>query len=331
MKTDIPIGLDYSDVLIVPGFSTTDSRRDGDISWQLGEFKFQIPVISSNMDTITGIKMMKKMAQLGGLGIHHRYCLVNVYQKALEELRVAYPEAPAAFSVGNIDRDDERIDWCIEHADIICIDIAHGDSLHMIDTLEFIRDLGFEGPIIAGNVCTPEAVSCLKEHGATLVKVGIGPGAVCTTRSKTGVGMFQFTAVQTSSAAGRIIADGGIKQPGDACKALAAGSTAVMIGGILAGTDCVPGWDEAMTFNEEGFNGGEVAFRGMASKEARQSFTGKPANNLEGLSVQVKCKPKGSTEQVITDIIEGVKSAMSYVGASNLNEFREKARFVRKG
>ena len=328
--------LTFDDVLLVPQYSSLLSRSEADTCWKLGPFEFTAPVVAANMDSICERKMMSKMAQLGGLGIHHRRCPVEDYSAILswwKDMKIpGTSRGPLALSIGSIHADTKKIDWCVKpgNCDIICIDIAHGDSIHMLDTLTYIRDKGFTGPIIVGNVVTPEATRCLLEHGATMVKVGVGPGSVCTTRIKTGCGYPQLSAVMNCAEAGPIIADGGIRTPGDVAKALAAGAKAVMIGGMLAGTDCVPGWDEAWARHKEiGLDTPpRIVYRGMASKEARQAV-GETPTNAEGVSKTVECKPQGSTEAVIIDIIEGVSSAMSYSGALTLEEFATKSQFVR--
>lgn len=339
----------FDDVLIVPQRSSISSRSEIDVSWSLGEWKFDIPIIAANMDTICGEKMAIKMAEMGGLGIIHRYMSVQEYGDIAKRWSERFSfTKPLALSVGLVSRDKERIVFCVDQADIICVDVAHGDTTQMIDTLKFIRESGFDGPIIAGNVCTPEGTSNLSIGGADLIKVGVGPGSVCTTRVKTGCGYPQLQAVTLCGGEAPIIADGGIKTPGDVAKALAAGARVVMIGGLLAGTDCVPGWDEATKNWEEnayqqfiyGSDGKVVGtvpifptnkaikFRGMASKEAREEM-GFAGINAEGISTFVKCKEPGSTEAVINDIVEGIKSAMSYTGAENLEVFKNKAKFVR--
>lgn len=341
--------LTFDDVLIVPRHSSLFTRSEAKTEWKLGKFTFQCPVISANMDTITGLDMAVEMAKAEGLGIIHRYMSVQeMKQLSLSwSLRSDVGNRPLALSVGTLANDQDRIDTIINEqlADIICVDIAHGDSLLMYETLQHIRASGFTGPIVAGNVVTPEAVAFLLEAGATIVKVGVGPGSVCTTRIKTGCGFPQLEAVARCAEAGPIIADGGIRTPGDAAKALAAGATAVMVGGMLAGTDKVPGWIQAQldtikhleTITDEGAvltrlesTGlrGVLKYRGMASNDARKAF-GQEETNAEGISMTIACRPLGSTRKVITDIMEGVRSAMSYTGSYDLEEFRQRAEFVR--
>jgi IMP dehydrogenase/GMP reductase len=343
---DIHTALTFDDVLIKPKHSQVLSRNQP-LNWKLGKYHFFHPIIPANMDTISGVKMLENQCKTKGLGIHHRYSSLQEYS-GLRHLfdRDASFYGPLALSVGSIHSDQERIDWCIDNADIICLDIAHADSIHASDTLNYIRRQ-FTGPIIAGNVCTPEGTRFLLEHGATMVKVGVGPGSVCTTRIKTGCGYPQLEAIARCAEMGPIIADGGIKTPGDAAKALAAGASAVMIGGMFAGTDCVPGWDEAQkqvedilkrypTGPERDYHLGRdfvvpqprITYRGMASNEARAA-SGQQAKNAEGVSKTITCKPVGSTTQVLEDLFEGIRSAMSYNGSETLNHFARTAEFVR--
>lgn len=306
--------LTFDDVLIVPRYSNVKSRGECDIS----SMGLRVPVVSANMDTITGLQMAKEMHRLGGLGITHRYMDVDSQLSLVKQQR---NRGPIYVAVGSIHNDRERIVALIKQniVDGLCVDIAHGHSRHMKDTLTAIRDMGFEGVVIAGNVCTPEGVDHLQQWGAEVVKVGVGGGSVCSTRTQTGCGFPQLQAIIDCAQVGvPIIADGGLRTPGDVAKAFVAGATAVMVGGMLAGTDCTPGWSE---------DGGTV-FRGMASPEARKNF-GQSDNHAEGVERTLRCKPPGSTERVIRGIAQGLQSAMSYVGAHNMAEFRENAQFVR--
>ncbi len=338
--------LTFNDVLIVPQYSECLSRSDIDLSTKLGPFNLRTPIISSNMSSITEDKMVQKMDQLGGLGIYHRYNTTEFLSKATLKSLL---KGPLAHSVGSILSPSEtinlesqrRINWCINNADIICVDIAHGHSIHMKKTLEYIRYLDKDIFVIAGNVCTIDGTTDLIRWGASCVKVGIGPGAACSTRGNTGHGYPQLQAVANCSRAGRtlnipIIADGGCKSPGDIAKCLAVGASAVMIGGMLAGTDCCPGWEEAMDKYHElcqtpgtglymthGFAippTPSIKYQGMASLAAKTS-AGKQAKHEEGAVFEVQCKPEGSTEQVINHIRESLQSALSYSGCMNLQEF----------
>lgn len=322
MNKVVAEGLTFDDVLIIPRYSEVVSRNDGslDTSWTLGQFKFDIPIISSNMTTVTGAQMALKMAELGGLGVIHRFMSVDEQMAISDD----FPDEPAlCHSVGSWFNDEERITTLVkeEAADIICIDIAHGNSIHMEKTIEGIRKLGFTGPLIAGNIAlTGARVLNLAngfDSGPLSLKIGIGPGSVCTTRIKTGCGVPQLTAIMNNSKF-HCCADGGIRSPGDVAKALAAGANNVMIGGMLAGTDNVPGYnDQPLLYHA-----------GNASSKVKTSFN-QHNRNAEGVAKPVEKKGQGSTEAVIDDIMDGVKSAMAYVGAFNLEEFQAKAQFIR--
>jgi IMP dehydrogenase len=336
--------LGYDDVLLVPQYSTVKSRSDIDLSTKIGKSSFKLPIISSNMDTITNVKMAHKMARLGGLGLVHRYMSVDDQLEILHHW--PHDGSKLGLSFGTLKNDKKRIDATIFEifdyssiniTDVIfCVDIAHGDSKHMVDTIQYIRKQGWTGTLMAGATCTYDGTKRLLDAGADIVRVGVGPGSACSTRTKTGCGFPQFSAVMECAQAGPIIADGGIRTAGDAAKALGAGATAVMIGGMLAGSDCVPGWDLAMKSYREltGYDGGSsiappsVKYRGMASSAAREAF-GQKGTNAEGISCTVKAKPEGSTENIITDLDEGIRSAMSYSNSRNLNEFHERAEFIR--
>lgn len=358
---DVPLALTFDDVLLVPRYSSIKSRsnpEECDTSWALSEnrygqlisFKFSHPVIPANMDSVTELKMMGLLAKDGGLAILHRRLSIDKMTDIINSFRSTVTNKPLAVSVGSVINDKARIDYLLEldEADIICIDIAHGHSIHMKETLEYIRASGFKGPVIAGNVCRGNAVEDLHSWGASMIKVGVGPGSVCTTRIKTGCGYPQLQAVADCAARGwPVIADGGIRHPDDAAKALAAGATAVMVGGMLAGTDCVPGWAEAIaqhdidlldwrrrnpTYSQamwaKAHELPSITYRGMASKEAKEAV-GEPGINVEGAAFTVKCKEPGSTQSVIMNVVEGIRGAMSYTGCRNLDEFRKETEFVR--
>jgi IMP dehydrogenase len=314
-------GYSFDDVLLVPQYSEIHSRSTCNVTPTLPKLQLNIPVFAANMDTICGISMVKKMDSLGGCGVLHRYLPASSTHNLIQEWEEDSPML--VVSVGTLERDKARIISVVKSGKKnigICVDIAHGNSKNMIDTLEYIKEnKDFGGPVIAGNVCTYDGARRLFDAGADIVKVGVGPGSTCTTRIKTGIGIPQLAAIQLCAPAGPIIADGGIRTPGDAAKAIAMGANAVMVGGMLAGTDHVPlyGNPEPM-----------MQFRGMASKEAREEC-GQASNHTEGVSKLVSKQGKGSTEKVIIDIVEGIMSSMSYSGATTIEDFQEKALFVK--
>jgi len=325
--------LTYDDVLIVPAYSEVRSRSLCDTTTVFTskhgydlEVKLKIPVIAANMDSICGYEMADFLDSIGAAGIIHRYMPVEDTIKIINASKMKN----LFLSVGTLDNDRDRIDAILKYAGgyeesqygkvHICVDIAHGHSIMMKETVQYIREKGFPNLLIGGNVATQEATMDLVSWGCDVVKVGVGPGAVCSTRTKTGVGMPQLTAVNNCSYYHdvQVIADGGFKTAGDFAKALGIGAKACMTGSLFAGCDYTPQW----RYDEDIIN-----YRGMASAEAQKAYKGK-FSNAEGVSAYVKNKGLGSTEKVINEIREGIKSSMAYVGAFNLQEFRDKANFI---
>lgn len=240
-------------------------------------------------------------------------------------------------AVGVRDMEMRRVEAALEAgADCIVVDIAHGDSLLEIEMIKNIRKHFPEAQIIGGNVATGDGTKRLIDAGADCVKVGVGPGSICITRIVAGSGVPQLTAVIECAEAARpygipIIADGGIRQPGDVAKAIAAGAQAVMIGSLLAGTDESPGL--VMTRRGHRYK----ASRGMASREANIERNLREGNDLtqeeiedyvaEGVEAAVPYR--GGAREVLTQLIGGLQSGMSYSGAQSIEEFQQKAIFVR--
>ena len=236
----------------------------------------------------------------------------------------------AAIGVGQLDRAEALIDAGV---DVLVLDSAHGHSKGIIDTVKAIKEK-FEIDIIAGNVATPEAVEALVEAGADAVKVGIGPGSICTTRIVAGVGIPQITAIDTCSAKGRelgvpIIADGGIKYSGDVSKALAVGASSVMIGSLLAGTEESPG--ETLMYQGRQYK----TYRGMGSIGAMQKGSndryfqeGTAADKLVPEGIEGMVPYRGKMSNVIHQLVGGLRASMGYVGAKDIPTFQEKAEFV---
>jgi IMP dehydrogenase len=201
-----------------------------------------------------------------------------------------------------------------------CVDIAHGHSYLAGATVERIKELNKKATVIAGNVATLDGVLYLSKCGADIVKIGVGPGSICSTRTQTGVGIPQLTALLECSKAGvMLIADGGFKTPGDIAKALAIENVeGVMTGSMFAGTDKTPDW----------VDGGKTVYAGMASKEIQKRIKGKESN-IEGISYNVECAPEGSTAAALSSILDGIRSALSYTGNGDLYEFRYNSRFIK--
>jgi IMP dehydrogenase len=306
-------GLTFDDVLLVPGYNGIKSRQLVTTDAKLGGKTFSIPVMSSNMDTITDVAMANYMIDAGGLGIMHRFMSIDTNVKRFKEVKDV---KRVGFSLGLGMQEIERAEALIAiGAEICCVDVAHGHSKEVNRTIRTLREKFKDNlMIIAGNVATYAGADYLAAAGADAVKVGIGSGSVCTTRIKTGYGVPQLTAIQDCRKVDRhIIADGGIRTPGDAVKALAAGADFIMLGGMLAGTDETPG-EVIEKVGDDGKMQRYKRFRGMASQEAQEDFMGQMSEwkTAEGVALEVKCR--GPAAAVVRDLIGGLRSGMTYCG-----------------
>jgi IMP dehydrogenase len=321
-------GLTFDDVLIVPSKSDVRSRRDPVLTSQLTKkFTFDTPIISANMDTITEAEMAIAMDQLGGFGILHRFMSVEdqvAQARRVKEAGAKHVGASIGVNTGASDDFKLRSKALIDAGvDVLTIDIAHGHSTSMMETLKWLKDTYSSVQVIAGNVATPEGTEDLIEAGADAIKVGIGPGSMCTTRIITGAGVPQLTAVAlcadvASSRGVPVIADGGIRTSGDMVKAFAAGASAVMLGSMLSGTLETPGE----------IKGGRKQYRGMASKAAQVSWRGGVPQGMAAEGESTFVSIKGHVKDVILELTGGIRSGMSYVNAVTIAEIREKARFI---
>ena len=321
-------GITFDDVLLVPNYNGIRSRQDVSTATRLGPIELALPLMSANMDTVTGATMASKMAALGGLGILHRFLSI---EDNVAELRRCADPSRIGVSIGIGDAGLERAEALVAAgAAIICVDVAHGHAKSVNQTLRDLRaKFGHNVVLIAGNVATYAGADYLAAAGADAIKVGIGPGSVCTTRIKTGFGVPQLTALMSCRQVDRpLIADGGVRTPGDAVKALAAGASMVMLGGMLAGCDETPG-DAHELVDENGALVKVKRFRGMASREAQEEFMGKMDEwkTAEGIAVDVPAR--GPVENVIRDLMGGIRSGLTYAGAATLGELQRKAQFIR--
>ncbi len=325
--TDIknrPKGLTFNDVLIIPAKSQVRSRKDPSLQSRLTEkISIDKPFISSNMDTITEVDMAVAMHNLGGFGIIHRFMTIEEQATQVQQLKkLGHPHVGTSIGVNN--EYQARANAVIEAgADVITVDIAHGHSVAMMETMEWLKTTHPHIEIIAGNTATPEGTTDLINAGASAIKVGIGPGSMCTTRVITGCGVPQLSAIALCAEAAKkhnipVIADGGIKTSGDIVKALAAGADSVMLGSILSGTMETPGE----------IRNGKKQYRGMASKSAQISWRGEMAEGMapEGESTYVSIK--GHVKDVVNELSGGLRSGMSYINAENLEEMPTNARFI---
>ncbi len=317
-------GLTFDDVLLVPSKSEVRSRRDPNLTSQLTKkITLDTPIISANMDTVTETEMALAMRQLGGIGILHRFVSLEGQLNWVRELKKQKVENIAA-SIGVNEEDQSRAKALInEGVKIITVDIAHGHSVVMSDTVKWLKDFNPDVQIIAGNVATPEATEDLILAGADAIKVGIGPGSMCTTRIITGCGVPQLTAIATCAEAARrhgvpIIADGGLRTSGDLVKAFAAGASTVMLGSMLAGTMETPGE----------VKGGKKQYRGMASRDAQVSWRGGVPEGMAPEGESTLLSVKGRVRDVIFEVCGGIRSGMSYLNATSILEISRNARFM---
>jgi IMP dehydrogenase len=320
-------GLTFDDVLLIPGYNGIKSRQNVTTSVSLLGKTFGIPLISANMDTITGIEMANAFTALGGMSILHRFCTIDENVEMVKKL-IHKDKVGGSIGIGTdgLDRANALISAGVQ---IICVDVAHGHSKEVNRTIRSVRELHKNNVlIIAGNVATYAGADYLAAAGADLIKVGIGSGSVCTTRIKTGFGVPQLTALQECRKVDRpIIADGGIRYPADAVKALAAGADFVMLGGLLAGTAETPGevFDKK---DSQGQTKKYKRFRGMASKEAQDDFMGGMSEwkTAEGVAIEVPLR--GSVKEVVLDIMGGIRSGLTYCGAETIKDLQRKAQFM---
>lgn len=323
------MGLTFDDVLLVPRYSEISSRKHPILKTQVTKNYFiDLPLITANMDTITESEMACAMASLGGLGSLHRFMSETdqvAQVKKIQQFQKAHKlSTPIAASIG-VKEDGIRRADCLADAgvQIITLDIAHGDSIMMFETLDILKKKYPEIDVIAGNVATAEGVKRMIEHGADAVKVGIGPGSMCTTRIITGHGLPQLTAIALAASVANlynipVIADGGLKNSGDIVKALAAGASSVMLGSLVSGTLETPGE----------LKSGMKQYRGMASRSAQISWRGEMPQGMaaEGESTQIPCK--GSVVNVVEELMGGLRSGMTYLGVDNLKAMSENALFI---
>lgn len=320
-------GLTFDDVLIAPSRSDVRSRRDPSLKSHFTKLiKIETPILSANMDTITEGEMALAMNALGGVGILHRFASIDQQALWVRDLKEQSVNVIAA-SIGVGDDFKERAKRLVdEGCNVLTLDIAHGHSIQMIETLKWVKDQWSHVEVVAGNMAMPEAAEDLIEAGADAIKVGIGPGSMCTTRIITGCGIPQLTAIALCAEIAHekgvpLIADGGMRTSGDIVKAFAAGASTVMLGSMLAGTIETPGT----------IKHGKKQYRGMASKAAQVSWRGGVPEGMapEGESTQVGVK--GHVKDVILEICGGIRSGMSYINATEVQEINEKARFIEMG
>ncbi len=318
----MPDGITFDDVLLVPSYNHYESRRLVNISMtdKSGKLTLALPVMSSNMDTITESAMANFMAEKGGIGVLHRFMSI---ERNIEELRKCRHKTFVSVGCGPAEL-ERAVALKDAGADYFCIDVAHAHAKYVGKTLKKLREHLPNACIMAGNVATYAGADYLASCGADIIKVGIGGGSVCTTRIKTGFGVPMLTAIRESARVDRsIVADGGIRAPGDIVKAIAFGADFVMIGGMLAGTRPTPG---PVVTRADGRKVKE--YRGMASKEAQDDFVGAMPEwkTAEGIAVEVPYRE--DEDGVVADIVGGLRSGLTYGGSDNIRELQRKLEYT---
>lgn len=344
-------GLTFDDVLLIPAEShvlPNEVKLDTKLAPNL---QLHIPLISAGMDTVTEGNMAIAMAENGGLGVIHKNLSIEAQVEEVKKAKgkTVDPNLPhpavddqgrllAAAAVGVTSDTFERAESLLEAgADAIVIDTAHGHSAGVLRKIKEIREHFPNATLIAGNVATGERTAALFDAGVDVVKVGIGPGSICTTRIVAGVGVPQITAIYDAASVAqkygkKIIADGGIKYSGDVVKALAAGGNAVMLGSMFSGTTEAPG----TIFTNEGKQ--FKSYRGMGSVGAMSQQHGSSdryfqggvneANKLVPEGVEALVPYKGDVSNIIYQIDGGLRAGMGYVGAGTIKELIENSQFV---
>lgn len=319
-------GLTFDDVLLIPKFSIIKSRKDIDLSVQVGSnlnklnFKLDIPIVSANMLNVTEVEMANALSKMGGLPILHRFCTIQENVEMFEKCE--YKEKTAC-SLGVNESEMDRANSLYKAGcRIFCVDVAHGHHENCNSMVEWLTETFDDSIIIAGNVATGLGAVALAYAGADVIKVGVGSGSICSTRINTGNGMPQLTALSMVRSAldvfkakegwkPEIIADGGLRNGGDVTKALCFADM-VMLGSVLAGTNEAPGK--------------VVKIDGVLVKTYEGSSTHK-TSYIEGIKAHVPLK--GPVETVITNLLEGVRSGLSYQGVNNLQALKKSPQFVK--
>jgi GMP reductase len=336
MRIESDIKLDFKDVLIRPKRSTLNSRNEVDVYrtfrfFHTGTEWTGFPLIAANMDVTGTLAMARALGRSGAMTALHKH----YPEKALGEFFASEDGAHAFYSIGTTEADFAKLAKVKKLAAIkhLCLDVANGYAEKFLDTLKRARDQNPDAVIMAGNVVTGDMTEALILAGADIVKIGIGPGSVCTTRRVTGVGYPQLSAIiECADAAhglkGQVCADGGCTVPGDVAKAYGAGADFVMLGGMLAGHDECDGEIRYEQRNGEKVPVG-MTFYGMSSETAMKKYAGGVAAYRAAEGKTVETPYRGAVENTMSEILGGVRSMMTYIGATQLKEVPKRTTFVR--
>ena len=328
--------LTFDDVTLAPNYSEILPSQVNTSINLTSKLKINIPLLSSAMDTVTESTMGIAIARAGGIGVIHRN--LSIYEQIKEIRKVKSKKLLVGAAVGASEKELTRAKNLLkENLDIIVIDTAHGHTKKVADIIKKIKKLRPKNTAIcAGNIATTEAAKFLVKLGVDIIKVGIGPGSICTTRLVAGIGVPQLSAIlNVKKGIGKskttLIADGGIKFSGDIAKALAAGADAVMIGSLFAGTDQAPG----KKIKKKGklykyFRGmGSIGAMNKGSADRYFQSNQKDTSKYVAEGVEGYIKYRGSVDKIIYNLIGGLKSSMGYLGAKKVTELRKNPKFVK--
>ena len=326
--------LTFDDVLLLPQYSSV-LPSETDISLKLTKkIILKAPFLSSAMDTVTEAKMAIAMAESGGIGIIHRN--LNIKSQAIEISKVKKKKLIVGAAVGTNNDDLERTKHLIDTGcDLIVIDTAHGHSEKVLKTLSRLKKMT-KIPICVGNIATAEAAKKLYNFGADIIKIGIGPGSICTTRMVAGIGVPQISDIMEVKRALKnkkikLISDGGVKFSGDIAKALAAGADAIMMGSIFAGTNESPGkkfkFKGKIYKQYRGMGSIGAMSSGSANRYFQKNYKDKSKFVPEGVEGRVEFK--GNVSKIIYQLKGGLRSSMGYIGAKKLSDIAKNAKFIK--
>ena len=328
--------LTFDDVTLAPNYSEILPSQVNTSINLTPKLNINIPLLSSAMDTVTESSMGIAMAKSGGIGVIHRNLTIDEQIKEIRKVKSKKLLVGAA--VGVSEKELTRAKKLLkENLDIIVIDTAHGHTKKVADIIKKIKKLRPKNTAIcAGNIATPEAAKFLVKLGVDIIKVGIGPGSICTTRLVAGIGVPQLSAIlNVKKGIGKskttLIADGGIKFSGDIAKALAAGADAVMIGSLFAGTDQAPGKKIKKKGKIYKYFRGMGSIGAMNKGSADRYFQSKQKDTSKYVAEGVEgyIKYRGSVDKIIYNLIGGLKSSMGYLGAKKVTELRKNPKFVK--
>lgn len=315
----------FDDVALVPQFNNVPSRTEPSLeTWLTRRIKVNVPLVAANMDTVIGEELADSLLALGTLPIFHRFAPFEQQEAWVKRYREL-----TFISCGILKIDETRKLLDLGAAGV-CIDVAHGHSDMMFRFIQQIKQTHPEKDVIAGNVCTPMAYHDLVNAGADAVKVGVGPGAACTTRLVTGFGVPQFTAISECAKVAEklrvpLIADGGIRNSRDLVLALAAGASTAMIGKLFALTKESAAPKRPTTAVPSGL---EAKYRGQASQDFQNEFYGGLKEKTVAEGVDFWAPVTGTSEDLANALLGGLRSGLTYGGARSIKELQRKAEFV---